>query len=462
MSRTASFLALAVLIAAAIIGATRLRRTARVVADGDVGTRPSVLLVTLDTERADHTSTFGYSRPTTPSLDALAARGIVFTSAYTAIPSTGPSHAGLLTSHYPSEHGVLKNGDVLHATTVTEVLARAGYVTAAFVSAYPLARKFGFARGFATFDDEFRPGEASIVISDWEGQRVDSPAFDRRADATTARALRWLSSAPRDRPFFLWVHYYDPHEPYDPPPAYRHLLGPVAGSGRFQIERDVAAYDGEIRFADDGLGRLIAAVDERVGGRPTIVVVASDHGEGLMQHGWMGHGAHLYEELVHTVLVIRWSGAAVALRCGAPVGLIDVAPTLLALLGVDAGDLHARGVDLGPALRGGPGPPAKRPLFFQRRVYQADRTDIPVRGDMRAVRIGTWKYIESSTAPPELFELGSDPGEVRNRWQGEHAHGLELAAVLAAWRGEVEHGAPADQPLSRDEERRMRQLGYVE
>src|SRR4029077_18981765 len=126
-----------------------------------------------------------------------------------------PSHAGLLTSHYPSEHGVLKNGDVLHATGLAEVLARAGYATAAFVSAYPLARKFGFARGFATFDDEFTPGEASIVISDWEGQRVDSPAFDRRAEATTARALHWLSTTPRDRPLFLWVHYYDPHEPYD-------------------------------------------------------------------------------------------------------------------------------------------------------------------------------------------------------------------------------------------------------
>src|SRR5207237_3750230 len=185
--------------------------------------------------------------------------------------------------------------------------------------------------GFSAYDDAFTPGEASIVMSEWEGQHVDSPAFDRRADATTARALRWLSAAPRGRPLFLWVHYYDPHQPYDPPAPFRDAFQPAAGSGRSSFERDVAAYDGEIRFADEALGRLIDAVDEVVGADRTIIVVASDHGEGLMQHGWMGHGAHLYEELVRAILVVRAPGVDGGRRCAAPVGLIDVAPTILAL-----------------------------------------------------------------------------------------------------------------------------------
>ena len=345
MNRTGAAVTAAVLVGAALAAATCRRAI-------PVATRPSVVLVTLDTERADHTSTYGYWLPTTPRLDAIAAQGTVFTNAYTATPSTAPSHASLFTSHYPSEHGVLRNGDVLDAPTLTEILAHAGYATAAFVSAYPLARKFGYARGFAAYDDAFTPGKASIVMSEWEGQHVDSPAFDRRADATTARALSWLSAAPRDRPLFLWVHYYDPHQPYDPPAPFRDAFQPAAGSGRSPFERDVVAYDGEIRFADEALGRLIQAVDEVVGADRTIVVVASDHGEGLMQHGWMGHGAHLYEELVRAILLVRVPGVDGGRRCAAPVEMIDVAPTILALMG-----LPTTGVDgrvLHEALADGP------------------------------------------------------------------------------------------------------------
>ena len=442
-------LALAVAVLAAVALAVTLR------ARRPVAARPNVVLVTIDTERADHTSTYGYPHATTPHLDALAADGAVFTSAYTAIPTTGPSHAGLFTAQYPAEHGVLRNGDVLGATptTLTEVLAHAGYVTAAFVSAYPLARKFGYARGFATYDDEFTAADASIVLSEWEGERVESAGFDRRADATTERALRWLAGAPRDRPVFLWVHYYDPHEPYDPPPAYREGID-AAGS---PLARDIAAYDAEIRFADDQLGRLIDAVDRRLGAADTLVVIASDHGEGLMQHGWMGHGANLYEELVRTVLVFRRPGHVRAQRSATPVGLIDVAPTILAHVGLDGGALHPRGVDLGSP------PPADRPLFFQRRVYQpGSRDDVPVRGAMHGVRIGRWKYIDASSTGAELFDLASDPGETRNLRDRETARADELAAVLGKWRVAQAPGGAQEAPLSPDDARRLRALGYVE
>ncbi|HLY37741.1 MAG TPA: sulfatase [Candidatus Binatia bacterium] len=458
MSRTGVAVAVAVLVAAAV-AASRFRHP--LVLEPPAVTKPSLVLVTIDTERADHTSTYGYAMPTTPHLDALAAQGTVFTNAYAAIPSTAPSHASLFTSRYPSEHGVLRNGDVLDATTLTEILAGAGYATAGFVSAYPLARKFGYARGFSVYDDAFTPREASIVISEWEGQHVDRPAFDRRADATTARALGWLSATPRDRPLFLWVHYYDPHQPYDPPAPFRDAFAPAGGSGRSRLERNIVAYDGEIRFADEALGRLIHAVDERVGVDRTIVVVASDHGEGLMQHGWMGHGVDLYEELVRAVLVIRAPGMSAGRRCAAPVGLIDVAPTVLALLGLDGEALRPRGVDLGPALRGGAGPAPDRAIFFQRRVYDSRRDDVPVRGDMRAVRIGAWKYIEGSMMSPELFDLSADPAELRNVWDQERSRGADLAGVLAAWRRDA-GDATAVRPLSAEEARRMRALGYVE
>jgi len=427
---------------------------------------PSVVLVTLDTERADHVSAYGYARPTTPRLDALAAEGTLFTTAYTAIPSTGPSHAGLFTSRYPSEHGVLKNADVLAATWITlaEALAQAGYSTAAFVSAYPLARKFGFAQGFATYDDAFTAADASIVLSDWEGERVESAGFDRRADATTARALAWLSTAPRDRPLFLWVHYYDPHEPYDPPAAYRALLASAPVKGRPRLTGAIEAYDAEIRFADDWLGQLIDAVDHRLGASNTLVVVASDHGEGLMQHGWMGHGANLYEELVRTVLVFRRPGHVRATRVDAPVGLIDVAPTILAHLGLDASALQPRGIDLAPALDHGAPLAAERALYFQRRVYQpGSRDDVPVRGEMLGIRVGPWKYIEAPHGVgAELFDLASDPGETRNLSDREAARASELAAVLDRWRGEERREGAVDRPLSAEEARRLRALGYVE
>jgi arylsulfatase A-like enzyme len=320
-----------------------------------------------------------------------------------------------------------------------------------------MARRFGYDQGFGTYDDEFIADEASITLDEWEGMAVDSAGFDRRADATTERALAWLDGSRRDRPVFLWVHYYDPHEPYDPPPAYRDVLG-LAPAGS-ELERAIAAYDAEIRFADDQLGRLIDDVDRRLGARDTLVVVATDHGEGLMQHGWMGHGANLYEELVRTVLVFRRPGHVRVQRIDPPVGLIDVTPTILAHLDLDAGERAPGSVNLDPTLRAGVPPPADRPLYFQRRVYQpGSRADVPIRGEMSGVRIGPWKYLEASAAPPELYDLATDPGETRNLVARDPERAAELAAVLAR-RPRV---AAADRPLSAEDARRLRALGYVE
>jgi choline-sulfatase len=177
--------------------------------------RPNLLLVTIDTLRADHCSGYGYAWPTTPQLDELTRDGVRFAAAYAPTPVTGPSHATLFTSLHPHHHGVLSNGATLppEAFTLAEILDEAGYDTAAIVSAYPLKAKFGLAQGFRSYEDDFPAADASLPQPRWEGQPLDE-AYDRRAGATSDRALAWLAKrAPSGRPFFLWIHYFDPHSP---------------------------------------------------------------------------------------------------------------------------------------------------------------------------------------------------------------------------------------------------------
>jgi arylsulfatase A-like enzyme len=426
---------------------------------------PSMLLVTVDTLRADHVSAYGYPHPTTPILDALGREGTVFEAAYTPTPTTGPSHATLLTARYPAAHGVLKNGLALRpdVRTLAEALRDAGWHTGAVVSAFPLAARFGWDRGFDHYDDDFPLETASIGSEEWEGFDVRE-GFDRRADATTDRAVAWLARTPDRQPWLLWVHYYDPHAPYDPPPGYRRLAR-AAGTRdpAGDLEPAIAAYDGEIRFADEQIGRLVRAAEARAGARSLLVVVASDHGEGLMSHGWMDHGVNLYEELVRTVLVLRWPGRIrAAQRVRQPVGLVDVAPTVLALLGRPTAPFAPHGEDLSPVLRHGTPPPGDRPLFFQRRLYtERDERAWPVAGEMFAVRRGGWKYIVApAQGTAELFDLVGDPRETRNVRAAAADVEQDLAAATARWAA-GQRGAPPPAVAAGDAAR-LRALGYVQ
>jgi arylsulfatase A-like enzyme len=432
---------------------------------GRIDGAPSVALITIDTQRADHTSAYGYDRQTTPHLDEIAGQGSLFSSAYTPTPTTGPSHASLFTSTYPAVHGVRKNGHALPASlpTLAQVLNDAGYQTAGIVGAFPLAERFGYGRGFDFYDDDFLAAEASILLNEWEGHRLPEPAYDRRASATTSRALRWLDAAATDAPFFLWVHYYDPHEPYEPPPRYRDLFATPVLSGPPWLSRAVAHYDAEIRYSDAQVGRLVRALDRTVGAAHSLVVIATDHGEGLMQHGLMAHGENLYEELVRVVLLFRWEGHVTAgRRFSTPVGLIDVAPTLLSLLGLSGAGRGFQGIDLSPALLDGIEPAADRPLYFQRRPYE--RTDAaetgPV-GSMFGVRVGRWKYIEAlEENRRELFDLSIDPQETRNLGESQPGEAARLAIRLRRWVAAAP-SFPA-QPVADDVAAGLRALGYVD
>ncbi len=492
---------------------------------------PSILLVTLDTLRADHTSVYGYSRRTTPRLEDVARAGVVLELAYAPMATTTPSHATMFTALAPRSHGVTRNGHRLAADRVTlaEILARNGYRTGAVVSSYPLHREFGLAQGFATYDDHFEPGKGSKskalgkAETVWEGIRVEGE-FDRRGDDTRARAVAWLeqqgylppatqptgappadvgspggappraasaSNAPADRPapgapaagapgqaapatrppFFLWVHFFDPHHPYDPPEEDAALFRPQSPSPT-AIEQEIAAYDGDIHFADRQLGQLLDRMDAAGILDETLVVVVGDHGEGLLDHGWMFHGLMIYEEAVRVPLVLRWPRALPAgRRVATPAQLVDLAPTILDLAGLAERPPTTQGASIVPWLRGERPEDPERPVFVQRRSYDARVVEgRRVAGEKLAVRAGRWKYIEAREEDSfELYDLEQDPRELDNQHSRRPEEARRLAARLHEWRAGADATTPAangseaaSQSVSEESARRLRALGYVQ
>jgi arylsulfatase A-like enzyme len=424
--------------------------------------RPSVLLVTLDTTRFDHTSLAGDRRDTTPRLAALAREGASFALAYAPTSTTGPSHATLFTGLSPLRHGVLKNGVPLDASldTLAERLAAEGWRTGAFVSSFVVSRRFAFDQGFAAFDDRFEPETSTYTEQFWEGQEIRD-AFDRRGDATTDRALHWLEANAGRGPLFAWVHYFDPHAPYAPPPGFAGRFEPAAGADA--LARDVARYDEEIAFADAELGRLLDGLDRLGLAGNTIVAVTADHGEGLMDHGHMEHGVHIYEEQVRVPLVLRWPGRIAPVRLAAPVELADLSPTLHELLGLPL-DPAFEGASLAPALVAGAPLEAARPVRLYRRHFAGEqRGETYVKGEKFGVRVGRWKLIDGpEEGTRELFDLEADPGERANRIDAAPAVAADLAERLAAWRAGRTGEAGAPLRVTPEERERLRALGYTE
>ncbi len=411
----------------------------------------------------------------------------MFAEAYAPMATTAPAHASLFTGLAPARHGVLKNGLALpeRFRTLAEELAAAGYDTAAVVSSFAVHGKFGFQQGFAMYDDRF-DSEPNLQRWRWEG-RVSQGPFDRDARLTTRRSIRWLRSE-RDRhvPFFLWVHYFDPHQPYDPPPPYDRSFLSNESDLPDDLQTTIARYDAEIRETDDAIGILLAELDAQQLRHATLVVVAGDHGEGLMDHGWMHHGVHLYEESLRVPLLARWPARIPAgQRVQGPVQLADLAPTILEITNakteraaqrLDAPSTPgaavadptrvdpAAAISLVSAITGATTLDPARPIFFQRRRYDGERRlDIEVRGEKHAVRVGSWKYIEAHAERTyELYDLEHDPGETRNLAATAPARARSLAARLAAWRGDDTRagGQPAHVPDA--DAARLRALGYID
>jgi arylsulfatase A-like enzyme len=417
---------------------------------------PNLLLISLDTTRRDHGSVYGYGRETTPNLERLAAQGVLFTLAYAPAPTTGPSHASLFTSLHPITHRVVKNGRVLAAghRTLAERLRERGFATAGVVSSYVLDARFGWDQGFELWDDDFDRASATTMVPSGGGVEV----FDRTADATTRRAVGWLEGE-RDasRPFFLFVHYMDPHEPWVAPPEFvqRFRTPDVPVDG---VSGLVARYDAEIAFTDHQIGELLAALDRLGLAEDTLVAVSADHGEGLLQHGELHHGTQLYEEQMRVPLLLRWPRGLPAGRVvDGAVSLIDLAPTLLELAGLapEAGDVM-QGRSLVPVIRDREALDPLLPIF----LFRPSNTEIP--GEQYAVRQGDWKLIRGpGEGRRELFDLSKDPRERTDRAAEEPARADELEQHIAAWLREHERPDPAPDAVSPEDLERLRALGYA-
>ncbi|MBI4615865.1 MAG: sulfatase [Planctomycetes bacterium] len=383
------------------------------------GNRTSIVLVTLDTTRADHLSAYGYSRRTTPSLSALAARGVRFESAIVSAPNTPVSHASILTGAHPYRHGLRllhggDSGDLSRATpTLAEVLAGDGYATAAFVSAFPAGSYFGLDRGFAHFDETFG-GSGNPIAPDGT---VNTGDAQRRGDETVEATLAWLAAARDDEPFFLWVHLFDPHDPYLRPPDDEALVY----AGKVPSEPDgprrdrflIDLYDAEILFMDRQIGRLISAARE-----DALVAVVGDHGEGLGDHGWWTHG-NLYQEQIRVPMILAGPGVPPGRVFSPTVRTVDLAPTLLDLAGVpeELRPPPADGVSLARALGGGD--PGELPAAYSevkgRAIYHPlwlRHREPEKRGEGFALVEGGWKFIHRTTEDRfELYDLSADPAE---------------------------------------------------
>ncbi|HJS58571.1 MAG TPA: sulfatase-like hydrolase/transferase [Vicinamibacteria bacterium] len=420
--------------------------------------RPNLLLVTIDTLRADHCSAYGYGKPTTPRLEALARDGVRCELAYAPMPSTGPSHATMFTGLLPRRHGVRKNGHVLGGRhrTLAETLARAGYRTHAIVSSFILGRRFGLDQGFASYDESL------------SGSADPKEALFQTADRARRKAVDWLrtsgdlGSTRPAQPFFLWVHIFDPHEPYAPPLEHRRPFAPPDESDA--LRSALASYDGEVRFADAELGLLLDALAGAGRLDDTLVVITADHGEGLMAHGHMSHGPQLYEEAVRVPLVLRWPrGLPKGTLVEDPVLLADLQPTLLTLAGV-SGTPDVDGIDLAERLRGRQRGEPNRVVLLERRQYKERTVDggLPVRGTLTGVRLGRFKYLEApAEGRRELYDLLADPGE-RHDLSAERPREAEsMARLLAAWQA-TSGVRPELADESAETRDALRALGYVQ
>jgi tetratricopeptide (TPR) repeat protein len=357
------------------------------------------VLVTIDTLRADHLGCYGAEPTVTPTLDALAARGARFETAVSPAPLTLPSHATLLTGLDPPRHGVRANGAYQLGPewpTLAEQLAAGGLPGAAFVSAFVLERRFGLARGFDHYDD-------AVGV-----QLDDIGVGSRPATATVDAALAWLAEAPAR--FFLWVHLYDPHAPYQPPEPH---LGRHPGN----------PYAGEIAYADAELGRLLEAIDRRFPDGRTLVAVTADHGESLGEHGEPTHAFGVYDATQRVPLVLAGPGVPEGRVVAPLVRLADVAPTLLELFALPV-PADRSGASVVPLLRD-EGEPAERVAWVETLATQLDMGWSPLLG----VRTARHKYVRAPR--PELYDLARDPKETTNLADASPALVAELDGLVA-------------------------------
>ena len=455
---------------------------------------PNVLVVTLDTTRADRFGAFGNDKVQTRAFDGLAAGGALFTAASAVAPVTGPSHASMFSGRGPWDHGVLLNGVPLPADPLlAELLHDHGYATGAFVSAYVLDGENGFARGFETYDDDFGwlPGVSSLLparaLAMARRHAEPEMVLDRRGADTVDQALAWLDQHPGGA-WFLWVHLFDAHGPYTPPPPYDTLYyqGDKADpsndsmkkvrnvapylresiEGVTDLQYVLAQYDGEVSYDDAQLARLLAAVDTT----NTLVAVIADHGESLGEHDvWFNH-EDVYETSLHVPFALRWPGRVPVTRVESPVEGTDLAPTVLDLVGIPV-PAGMTGKSVVPAMEGGGGRATAHAMCFDRTANvaarKAGKIDAP-KYRTASVRGANSRYVATEVGgKSSYFDLSTDPLGVDNVEPEALAtpEGFELMTLLKASTTALFAGDATTRSaieVSDEEREKLKALGYMD
>ena len=411
---------------------------------GTASTRPNILLITLDTTRADRMGFLGSERGLTPNLDALARESAVFSRAYAQVPLTTPSHATILTGTYPQFNHVNYMGDPLGKALpfLPDIFHKKGYRTAAFVGALVLDSKKlakGFDRGFDIYDAGFhrrRPNEDHYH------------SLERRGEEVVSRALAWLSKRPAG-PFFLWVHLYDPHDPYSPPEPYKTRYG-------------AEPYDGEIAYTDSAVAKLLTVLRTRGLFDSTMIAVMADHGEAFGEHGEKHHGIFLYDETIHVPLLIKAPRQHFAKKVATRVGLIDVAPTILqaAALAIPPAMQGNSLLDLMKSNRDGPTAEPNdsnsgRPIYSESGYGHLSFGW----SKLQAWRTGRYLFVEAPER--ELYDQSADAPAAHNLATKSKAIVDTASAQVSEFYRKTKGEAPEKTPLSLDQTENLHALGYI-
>jgi arylsulfatase A-like enzyme/tetratricopeptide (TPR) repeat protein len=444
MKRSIWILIVLAAVAAAAAAWSLRTRPLRTAAGIDVGNLPrgvsrdrlNLVIVTLDTTRADRIGAYGARDVETPAIDHLADEGVLFEQAVSAAPLTLPAHSSIFTGRFPPEHGVRDNGGFFlgaDQTTLAELLKARGYRTGGFVAAYVLAAKWGINQGFETYFDDFDLSQTRVL---------SLSAIQRPANEVLDKALPWIEQA-GNQPFFAWIHLYDPHSPYRPPEPF---------ASRYQAH----PYNGEIAFADSQIARLVSTLRSRSLYDRTVIIVMGDHGESLGEHGEGSHGFFVYNSVTNVPFVIRAPFSHTTHRRVAdPVRSVDLLPTVLDLLGVPAAT-GISGVSLVPLMTG-----AKTELGLD--VYSEAMYPLHHYGwsDLHALRSGRYKVIDAPR--PELYDVDRDPKETTNLFADRRALGDRMIGQLRTIESGFTKTAAAMPAADVDPEARERlaALGYV-
>lgn len=412
--------------------------------------RPNVILISIDTLRADHLHGYGYGPETSPTLDNLMRRGSSFSAAISSAPWTLPSHVSLLTSLYPHSHGVISESLALNddVATLPALLKKAGYRTAGFTTMPHLSPRHGFGRGFDAYMCEEVPAPTALE-----------------------RALRWVDGIGAEK-FFVFIHLFDVHSDYDPSERFLEMFeesyaGDVDGKGKTlyrirdgelelsteDLRHLIALYDAEIRQLDNNIGMFFAAMESRGLLGDTVVIVTSDHGEEFLDHGGVLHGQTLYDELVRIPLIIAGPGVPEGKSVNKQVQAIDIMPTILDLCGVGI-PFEAQGRSLVPLMRGQD--PEWTEVAFIEADWRNRKHDIK-----RAIRTGRYKlYYDRLSGSEELYDLVADPGEKNNILETHPEIADPLRKQLRQWMA-TDRGRPVPIELTEKETERLRALGYL-